>query len=507
MGPACTLLRGLSESDLALMLPEELAELESLAEAELGLELLPIHRASLMTLPEFARAAWEIVEPATPMSWNWHLDVFAEEAEHWTRNRRDDVVVNIPPGCMKSLWWSVFVPTWVWTWWPESRWMFSSYNGDLSVRDSMKRRQIIESEWYQSTFPVRLLQDQNLKTRFANTASGWMFATSTGGQVTGEHPDFIVIDDPHKAGDVYSEAERESTVSSWDQSFSTRGLSRNVSRLCCMQRLHKDDMAAHLLKQGWRHVCLPMRFEPDRESNHSHDPRTEEGELLWPELFSEAIVAGEESKGETFVASQFQQRPPDQVAGLEWPASYFTDEIYAAEHRWPDAFAFGVIAVDPSKGKDGKKGDYSAILFVGYSGGRLWVDASLERRPVEKIVHDGIELALRYIGQFHAFAIEVNGFQELIKDEYERQITERHLMPLPIVPIENKVNKKLRISRLGPYFANKKIVIRDNEGGRLLVKQCSTFSMTEQSGVHDDGPDCLEMAIRVGIQLQGGEGA
>ena len=476
--------------------------MERQAEIELGLETPPNLRDAPMPLAEYARRAWRVVEQANEMSWNWHLDIFCKEAERWTRTRRDDLVVNQPPGTMKSLWWSVIVPTWVWTWWPESRWLFSSYGAELSLRDSVKRRQIITSEWYVQTFGLLLESDQNQKSSFTNSASGWMTATSTGGAVTGSHPDFLVVDDPHKASDVYSEAERETTVAAWDQSFSTRGLSRRVSRLCCMQRLHKEDQSAHLLKQGWRHCCLPMRYEPGRESNHPDDPRTEEGQLLWPELFPEDVVATEEAKGESFVASQFQQRPPNQLTGVEWPQTYW-DNIYAAEHHWPATFQVGVIAVDPSKGKDARKGDYSAIVFAGLSGGRIWVDANVSRRPVEQIVPDTIDMALNYAHSLHAVAIEVNGFQELLVPEFERETERRKIMPLPLYTIENRINKVLRISRLGPYFARGAIVVRDNEGGRLLVKQASQFSQRPSSGVHDDAVDALEIAIRSMMLLQG----
>lgn len=383
--------------------------------------------------------------------------------------------------------------------------MFSSYNGGLSIRDSTKRRRVIESDWYKRSFGVHLVQDQNQKIRFENTLGGFMFATSTFGQVTGEHIDFLLNDDPHKADEVYSETERQSVIDSYESNYTTRGVSRNVTRMVIMQRLHVEDLSGVLKKTGeWDHICLPMRYESGRDDIHAEDPRKEDGELLWPELFSEEKVAKlEASLGISKTAGQLQQRPPDQLTGVEWPQSYFSEDIFCAEHRWPEAFQMGVMALDPSKGKDGKKGDYSPILFVGENGGKLWVDADIKRRPVEQIVDDGIDMATKYGQYLFAFAIEGNGFQDLLKPMFERRLIDRGLLPLPFQIVVNSVNKKLRIARLGPYFHGKQIVIRDNEGGRLLVKQCSQFSMKEQSGVHDDGPDCLEMAIRVGLQMQG----
>jgi hypothetical protein len=44
---------------------------------------------------------------------------------------------------------AVFWPAWVWIDHPESRWLFSSYREPLAIRDSLKCRRLIESDWYQ----------------------------------------------------------------------------------------------------------------------------------------------------------------------------------------------------------------------------------------------------------------------------------------------------------------------------------------------------------------------
>lgn len=170
---------------------------------------------------------------------------------------------------------------------------------------------------------------------------------------------------------------------------------------------------------------------------------------------------------------------------------------------WPDAFSLGAIAVDPSKGKDARRGDYSAIVFVGLSGANIFVDSSISRRPVEQIINDGIDMAETYASSLHGFGVEVNAFQELLVGEFERQVEARQLNPLPIHTMTNSVNKKLRIGRLGPYFARRKFIFRPTPSNRLLVDQCKTFSMAETSGVHDDGPDGLEMAVRLLNHLAG----
>ena len=61
------------------------------------------------------------------------------------------------------------------------------------------------------------------------------------------------------------------------------------------QRVHETDLAGHLLEQGgWEHLCLPAEFEETRRCTTSigwTDPRTEDGELLWPEQHGAAAIA------------------------------------------------------------------------------------------------------------------------------------------------------------------------------------------------------------------------
>ena len=65
---------------------------------------------------------------------------------------------------------------------------------------------------------------------------------------------------------------------------------------------------------------------------------------------------------------------------------------------------------------------------------------------------------------------------------------------LPLVKIDNRVNKHVRIRRLAPYLSRGNIRFRgDSPGTDLLVQQLREFP----EGDHDDGPDALEMALRV----------
>lgn len=279
----------------------------------------------------FIRCAWPILEPANPYIHGWHIEAIAEHLEACSRGHIRNLIINMPPRHAKSLLVSVFWPCWEWTFSPATRWLFSSYAAALSIRDSLKCRRLIESDWYQRRFGERvaLTGDQNAKVKFENDATGHRIATSVGGVATGEGGDRIVTDDPNNVLEAESQAVRDSTNLWWDESMSTRGNNpKTVVRVVVQQRVHEDDLSGHLLRRGgYEHLCLPARFESTRSvfvmgkprevparsiatGIGFVDPRSEEGELLCPERFGEPELAElERQLGPLAAAGQLQQRP------------------------------------------------------------------------------------------------------------------------------------------------------------------------------------------------------
>jgi predicted phage terminase large subunit-like protein len=267
----------------------------------------------------FVKKAWPLIEPATPLLWNWHLDVICDELQAISdgTNEDYDLLINIPPGTAKSLFTSVLWPAWEWTRMPQLRIIGASYGMRLSMRDAMKMRNVVTSPWYERNYDVRLAADQAAKLWYVNDCDGWRLATSTGGEGTGEHPDRLIIDDPHKADEARSDVTRQAVLDWYDRTLSTRGVSRGVRKVIVMQRLHEEDLSNHVLSKGgkWRHLMFPMRYDPKRA--HPRDPRRIPGELLWPQLFTEEKVrALEIGLGPYGTAGQLQQIPAPEGGGL-----------------------------------------------------------------------------------------------------------------------------------------------------------------------------------------------
>src|SRR5262249_13723492 len=186
-----------------------------------------------------------------------------------------------------------------------------------------------------------------------------------------------------------------------------------------------------------------------------------------------------------------KQGDPVDPQACEWPSQYFDYPGFWFE-KWPERLAIKTLALDPSKGRDAKKGDYSAFVFFGRDEqGVEYVEADLHGRLVDQWVVAGVE----YVRCFRpdGFAVETNQFQELLASEFRRVAAEQRL-DLPIHDIDNTVNKQVRIRRLtGPLGQRKLRFKARSPGTLLLVQQLRDFPV----GDHDDGPDALEMARRL----------
>ena len=291
------------------------------------------------SLRVFVEQAWHIIEPGTPFVPNWHIDAICEHLEACSRHEIQNLLINIPPRCMKSILVSVMWPCWKWTHDPHWRWLFASYAQNLSTRDSVKCRNIIKSPWYQRNWGHMfvLTDDQNQKTRFENDKTGLRIATSVGGLATGEGGNAVVVDDAHSAEQASSQVEREGALQWWDETMSTRQNDpKKNCRVVVMQRLHERDLAGHILAKnsGYVHLMLPMEFEPDRKcvtyapgfhagmgpgfsAGRFEDPRTTEHELLWPERNDRPSVTSLKNELREYgTAGQLQQRPVPRGGGM-----------------------------------------------------------------------------------------------------------------------------------------------------------------------------------------------
>jgi hypothetical protein len=175
------------------------------------------------SLSEFIKQAWHIVEPANPYVGNWHIDFIARHLEAITYGEITRLLINVPPGAMKSLLTNVFWPAWEWTQNPSLRYICTAHSQNLAIRDSIKMRRLITSDWYRERWGdvVKLTADQSAKTKFENTATGFREAVAFE-SMTGVRGDRVTIDDPHSVDSALSDVQRESTINTFLEAVPTR---------------------------------------------------------------------------------------------------------------------------------------------------------------------------------------------------------------------------------------------------------------------------------------------
>ena len=309
------------------------------APIDLEAELFKVRKRKCeMSLAFFIKEAWSIIEPGQPYIHGWHIDFICAHLEAITRGEvledgtpYNRLLVNVPPGTMKSLLIGVFWPAWEWgpQNMPHMRYVCASHSQDLAVRDGLRMRRLIQSEWYQKRWGdrVQLTGDQNQKIKFENTETGFRQAAAAG-SITGSRGDRVIIDDPLSVDDAGSDAVRNSTNTWFLEAVPTRLNNPKTSAIIViMQRLHEEDVSGIILEKqlGYDHIMLPMRYDPSRAAPTAlgyEDPREIDGELLFPQRFPvEVVDRDERAMGPYASAGQFQQTPEPRGGGIikrEW---------------------------------------------------------------------------------------------------------------------------------------------------------------------------------------------
>ncbi len=342
------------------------------------------------------------------------------------------------------------------------------------------------------------------------------------GRRRGAHrPTLIVCDDLQNDGHICSALQRDRSRTWFHGTLMKAGTSR-TNTVNLATALHREALAMELDETpGWTsrvfraisrwpvHMSLWQEWEAlytdvgnprykraAWDFYQQHAAAMNAGaRLLWPEeedLYRLMCMRAE--SGHTAFEREKQNSPVNPEL-CEWPESYFDETIWF--DVWPEHLKVKTLALDPSKGSDARRGDYSALVMLGVDRqGRLYVEADLARRPTPQIVADGVERYRSFRPDL--FGIEANQFQELLAGQFELEFRRQGVLSGRPVALENRVNKLVRIRRLGPYLAGKRLRFKgDSPSTRMLVDQLKEFP----AGDHDDGPDALEMAIRLAAGL------
>lgn len=451
-------------------------------------------------LSEFVKQAWAIVEPGKELIWNWHLDAICDHVQALLEGRlgKKNLLINVPPGSMKSTIVSVCAPAWWWLHQPGWRGIFASGSDSVAMRDSIKCRDILDSDWYRRLFQPewRWARDQNAKGHFKNTRQGFRMALTAGAKVTGDRADGLFVDDPLDAQEAYSKAARDQKLIWWDQAFANRLNNASTGTRCViMQRLHEEDLAGHVLEleaSQWELLLIPQEWEESARRTTSlgwTDPRTQEGELMFPARFPEKDLVLERARlGSSGYAGQHQQRPAAKEGEIfkRGFVQFYDPAVPLPEFRrrvmsWDTAFK-EKTQNDPSAGLVGAEAD-RGIYLLDHVAERMSYPALKEKAKTWGAAH-------------HPSAL-------LIEDKASGQSLIQELQletSLPVVPVQVDTDKVARAWACVPTWEARRIFLpKDAPWVDGFLTELYTFP----KAAHDDQVDAFTQLVRY-LTLGGG---
>jgi predicted phage terminase large subunit-like protein len=436
----------------------------------------------------FVTQTFPILEPGRQFIDGWHIRALCAHMEACYYGEIQNLLINIPPRHMKSLIVSVLFPAWVWIKSPDRRFLCSSYADSLSVRDSVKTRRVVQSDWYQNRFGAvfKLTGDQNQKQKFENDKTGYRLATSVGGVGTGEGGDFIMVDDPHNVKDTSSEVIRQGVLDWWDEAMSSRGNDpKTFCKIIIMQRIHEKDLSGHVIEKGnYVHLCLPARFEPSRKCITSigwEDPRNDEGELLWPKRFTEkALTSLEIAMGSQAVAGQLQQSPSPAEGNI------FKRDKWKFYKEIPHDLTKAGISADLTF-KEGKKNDF--VVF------ECW-----GRRGADKYLLDLVRAKMSFNSQIIAFTAFCAKWPQAHSKWIEDAANAAALIDVlrtkipGLIPVLPRGSKIFRAEAISPQQESGNLYLPDPSIAPWVLDYIEEHAVFP-NGAHDDQVDATSLGV------------
>ena len=230
--------------------------------------------ASAYPLRNFIYESFPIIEKGREFKNNWHIDAISEVLQAATIGEVKNAIVNIPRRTMKSLLVCVMWQSWVWTFLPQTRWVFISYSAEFAKRDNEKTKELLLSKYYQDRWGSTVRLTTERRGKLENTAGGFRVVFRVG-QGLGEGGDFMIADDPNAVNEVESEAILEKTNRGWDEvGFHNVTDRATAIRFIMQQRTAPNDLTGHIvddaeLSKLYSHLCLAMKFDPEHPYGNS----------------------------------------------------------------------------------------------------------------------------------------------------------------------------------------------------------------------------------------------
>ncbi|CAM8317743.1 Terminase large subunit gp17-like C-terminal domain-containing protein [Klebsiella quasipneumoniae subsp. quasipneumoniae] len=294
------------------------------------------------------------------------------------------LIINVPPGYTKTELATINMMGRGLALNCRARFMHLSYSHNLALLNSSTARGMIKSQAYQSMWPMALRDDADSKAMWWTEHGGGVYASSAAGQVTGfraghMEPGWqgaLIIDDPVKPDDAYSEIVRDGVNNRFNETIKSRLAIETTPMIVIMQRIHYHDLSGYLLRGGsgekWHHLNLPVIIDNSQpyaaqypENTHAIpiDHGLPDG-WLWPFKHNESHRVSLFSHRRTAEAQYMQNPKRFNAEGALW-----NEEMISAAHamRITQELTRTVVAIDP-QATNSEESDESGIAVASVYG-------------------------------------------------------------------------------------------------------------------------------------------
>jgi predicted phage terminase large subunit-like protein len=391
----------------------------------------------------------------SPLDWNWHLDAIVARLHDVEQGRCTRLLVTMPPRHLKSLTISVAWVAWCLGRDPRMRFMCISYAMELGEKHARDTRKVMQSDWYRELFPLTRLSSRTALHDFETTAGGGRFATSITGTVTGRGGGIIIIDDPIKPEDAFSDTVRENVTQAYRSTIATRLDDKiNGIMICTMQRLHQQDLAGVMIEEGgWEHLNLPATAIEDETIRLTRGRvyHRSSGGILHPARQPLKMLEQEANRmGSILYSAQYQQQPV--------PAEGNFIESAWLRHADMATLEGGGVVIQSwdTASKEGLQNDYSVCLTAIQRADMVYlIDVFRAKLSFPKLKREAIRLCEKYRPLVLLLENASSGIQLF------QELTKGVVLPHVPRPILRKVKdaKTVRLQGISPMI----------EAGQLIL--------------------------------------
>jgi predicted phage terminase large subunit-like protein len=431
----------------------------------------------------FIAKVFSTINPGVQYQPNWHINLIAKHLEAIRTGQIKRLIINMPPRALKSVCISVAWPAWLLGHNPSSRIMAASYSSILSTKHSLDTRLVISSNWYKKLFPnTKIFKGHNQKSKFLTTKNGFRFALGVGGSATGEGGDFLIIDDPHNPTEINSTKMRNKAIEWFEQTFVTRLNDQNKGAIVLvMQRLHQDDLSAHLESSGnWTTLKIPAIAPCDIKYKLGDFSKLyKENELLNKRRDQREFLHNiEQEIGSRNYAAQFLQEPlPVSYSLLSLENIHYFEKV-------PERFDFFVHSWDTAI-KVSEKTDYSVGTIWGILGDKYYLLGMIRKKLIYSALKNELEKQInKYNPRFVLIEDKASG-QPLIQDLKLAGFTN-------IRAIKPTLDKVTRFAAIIHFFENGTVLIPNKSAfNQVLIAEITNFPGSK----HDDIIDSISQFL------------